>query len=276
MPEQTNSCPLADLLPVVNRPRPTTRTFREVVSKPLPSFDGAPLTRVACRSIVALFGHLIAEVRGLERIQTSHDPFILALNHSQRLEAVLVPAYLIFERGGRHIHFLADWNFRLVPLVSTLIRCNAPITVTRKDARPKFLNVFRRLYQKGLPPFEAAKQLLQAGASVGLFPEGTVNRHPRYLLKGYSGAARLSLSTGTPVVPVGIQFPRHPANKPVPDWAEMVLEIGLPMHPNSPKPTGEPALSDVRLWHARIMQEIARLARKEWLPQTRKLSYATN
>jgi len=40
---------------------------------------------------------------------------VLVLNHSTKLEAVLLPALLMLLRGGHHLHFMADWNYRLIP-----------------------------------------------------------------------------------------------------------------------------------------------------------------
>ena len=65
------------------------------------------LALVACRQVVA--------VHGLHHIRPANDPFILAANHSTRRESLLVPALLLLNRGGRLLHFLADWNFRLIP-----------------------------------------------------------------------------------------------------------------------------------------------------------------
>src|SRR5262249_11648955 len=145
---------------------------------------------------------------GIEHLRTQHDPFILALNHSSYNEAVLVPALLILHRGGQLIHFLADWNYRLIPGVGLIYRRAETITVTRKSARPKILNVLKPLYLHPLSAFERSRQHLVAGRSIGVFPEGKINRHPRWLLAGRRGAARLSLETGAPVVPAGIRYPR--------------------------------------------------------------------
>jgi 1-acyl-sn-glycerol-3-phosphate acyltransferase len=57
-----------------------------------------------------------------------------------------------------------------------------------------------------VPPLEQARQHLIAGRSIGIFPEGTVNRDRSQLLRGRYGAARLSLETGVPVTPAGIRF----------------------------------------------------------------------
>jgi 1-acyl-sn-glycerol-3-phosphate acyltransferase len=51
---------------------------------------------------------------------------------------------------------------------------------------------------------DAAAGVLEAGELFGIYPEGTRSRDGR-LHKGHTGAARLALRTGCPIVPVGLQ-----------------------------------------------------------------------
>ena len=87
----------------------------ELWRRPLPHQPEA-VTRALCRGVLSLGGGRVASIDGLEHIAPERDPFVLVANHSQRLEAVLVPTLLIFHRGGKPIHFLADWPMRLVPI----------------------------------------------------------------------------------------------------------------------------------------------------------------
>src|SRR5262245_44526701 len=151
-----------------------TPPARDIVRWPLPVLG--TLDRWLLRAAALIARRQVIAARGLEHIRAEADPFILALNHSTRREAVLVPPLLVLLRGGRRIHFLADWNFRLIPGVDLLYRRAGAITVMRKSARPRWLNVFKPLFADPLPPFEHARALLAAGRSVGVFPEGTVNR----------------------------------------------------------------------------------------------------
>jgi 1-acyl-sn-glycerol-3-phosphate acyltransferase len=202
-------------------------------------------------------GHLHA-VRGIERILSDRDPFILVANHSSRRDTVLVPAFLTLHRGGRPVHFLADWNFRLIPGVGMLYSCAGVITVARKRARPEFLNVFKRFYEDPVSPIERTREHLAAGRSVAIYPEGVVNHDPVRLLPGHSGAARLSLEVGVPVVPMGIRAVGAAGKQ-----LEMI--IGEPLIPPA---IAAPAASQsaVGNWHAVLMSEIARLSGKTWEP----------
>ncbi len=231
----------------------------------LPHLSGAPGTRAICRLLSAWAARHVRGVTGIEHVLAEKDPFILALNHSQRVEALILPAFLIHQRGGKLIHFLADWNFLLVPLVGTAIRASGAIVVGRKRARPRCLDVFRRHLVPARSPFARAVETLAAGRPVGIFPEGTTNPDPARLLAGDSGAARLSLATGVPVVPGGIRFPGTAAPRRIPPLAPLELRIGTPLQP--PGRTARPAPAVLRAWHAMIMGEIARLSGKSWEPR---------
>lgn len=224
-------------------------------------------TRWLARAVALLARRKVITAYGLEHVRPGSDPFILVLNHSTRLEAVVVPAVLLLCRGGRLIHFMADWNFHLIPGMGLLYRRSGAITVTRKSARPRCLNVFKPLYRHAHAPFEQARAHLAAGRSVGIFPEGTVNRDPARLLRGRSGAARLSLEAGVPIVPVGIRFPGVERGCPIPSHAAMELHIGAPLRPARTQPRPAP-VATVRAWHAVIMSEVARLSAKSWDDKT--------
>jgi 1-acyl-sn-glycerol-3-phosphate acyltransferase len=235
---------------------------------PLPHMERSVLDRFLIRTLMLGLRRYLVDVKGLERIAPRHDPFVLAPNHNQKLEAILLPVLLIFHRGGKRIHFLSDWNFRMIPGLALVLRRAGTIILMNKSARPRFLNVFKPWFDPGVPGWVRARQKLEEGASVGVYVEGTVNRDPRHLLRGYSGASRLSLTTQAPVVPVGITFPGLPRDRRVPEWEPMAIEIGEPMAP--PACEGEPTLADVSQWHQQIMLAIARLSGKEWQPNTRR------
>jgi 1-acyl-sn-glycerol-3-phosphate acyltransferase len=143
------------------------------------------------------------------------------------------------------------------------------LTSTRKNARPRFLNRLRHRHSPPQPPFERAVELLAAGRSVGVFPEGTANRDPQQLLRGRHGAARLSLQGGVPIVPVGIRFPFEPLGAPIRDFARLSIEIGEPLPPNHAPGDATATLGAVRARHAEIMTALAALSGKTWHYDTR-------
>ena len=220
------------------------------------------IDRFTIKLLVLLFQKMTLDITGLENVQPERDPFILAMNHNQKPEAIAISSLIFFHRRGKIIHFFSDWNFQLIPIVSYIIRRSKVITLTRKSAKPKFLNVLKPLFELPEPPFDVAKEKLAAGASVGVYPEGTINRDPKHLLKGFPGMARLSIESGRPVVPMGISFPNLPKGKNIPDWEPMHISIGKPMYP--PVVEEVARLEDARDWHAEIMCESPKLAGKEW------------
>jgi 1-acyl-sn-glycerol-3-phosphate acyltransferase len=226
-----------------------------VWSRSLPGFAGEPAARFSCRALAALGRRLLVESRGWEHVAPANDPFILAANHSQKLEALLLPSLLAFHRDGRQVHFFVDWNFLLWPGLGWLISRNNPIVVVRKRARPGWLNVFQARYKRAGTPLAIARRRLETGRSVGIFPEGTVNRAPHLLMRGLRGAATLSLETGVPVVPLGVRFPGGASS----EFAPFSLHFGAPLRP-------EPGANDVADWHERIMRNISALCGKAWQP----------
>jgi 1-acyl-sn-glycerol-3-phosphate acyltransferase len=246
--------------PVTEAPVPLF-TVHDILRTPMPHKAGRPLARGVVRGLLLAFGHCLVEVRGLEHIAPERDPFILALNHSTKLEALLLPAFLLHVRGGKSLHFIADWNLKLVPGVAFLYRAGDVITLDRKPARPHWLNVFRPLLTDHVPAFTRAAERLASGASVGIFPEGTTNRNPGHLLRGFHGAAQLSLQGGVPVVPAGVRFPHVRATDRIPELAPLTIEFGAPLTPPADR---EPRPARVRTWHGCVMIEIARLSGKTW------------
>ncbi|MEM9594409.1 MAG: lysophospholipid acyltransferase family protein [Acidobacteriota bacterium] len=221
------------------------------------------------RLLIRFFGSLLSRclsgVRGFEHIDPGKGPFVLVANHNQRLEAPLLPTVLLFRRAGDPVRFVADWPMKIVPLFGRCFKIGRMITVTQKDARPRWLNVFRPLFHEPVPAFDRALLALQEGDSVGVFVEGTMNRHPTRLLRGRTGAARLAATAGVPVVPVGIRFPEHDGSRLISDRDRLSIDIGAPIEPPSPG-GGDPEEEVVEAFHASIMGALERLSGKRWDP----------
>ncbi len=232
----------------------------DVLNAPLPHL--AAFDRLLLRAMALAARTKVLSVTGADHIAADRDPFIVVFNHGTRQEALIIPPLLMLLRAGRRIHFLADWNFRLIPGVATLYRRAGVITVTRKSARPRVLNVLKPLFRTSLSPLEQARRCIADGGSIGVFPEGTVNRDPHRLLHGRLGAARLSLETGAAVLPVGLRFPLVPQGVRVPEGSAISVEIGAPLLP--PAIGRRATTREVRAWHARIMTQLSALSGKSW------------
>ncbi len=235
---------------------------KTILNTDLPFQSRSRSTRILIRSILLLFSRFLTRVEGIEKLQRIPDPFIVVLNHNHYMEALLIPALFSWYRGGHFIRFMADWNFMLIPFLGFVFQKGEIIPVTRKQARPRFLTGLRKYIVKGTHGFALAKQTLRQGRSVGIFPEGTINRNPTQLLPGLRGAAKLSIETGCPILPAGIRFPHHDPNHPISAFAEMEIHIGdllLPPISIDPAPSGQ-----VRMWHEHMMHSIGMLSNKDW------------
>ncbi len=87
--------------------------------------------------------------------------------------------------------------------------------------------------EKSQAALDAAEEVLERGELFGIFPEGTRSRDGD-LYKGRTGAARLAMSVGCPIFPVGITGTDEiqPIDAKVPKLRKAcTIEIGRPIRP---------------------------------------------
>ncbi len=125
------------------------------------------------------------EVSGLHNVPPS-GPAILCPNHAAAIDSAFVPAVLdrrvIFVGKSE---YLDDWKTkRLLPALGMI-----PLDRRGGDHAKAALN--------------AAREVLLRGDLFGIYPEGTRSRSGK-LHKGHTGAARLAVETGVPIIPVGL------------------------------------------------------------------------
>lgn len=186
-----------------------------------------PSQRLLLRTLLALWGRLITVENGASLLKTP-DPVIFALNHNNYLESLLVPATLIYLRQGRGIHFVIDWMFGRLPVLSYLLRQIDPIYVYTKPSSLPFLNQLRRHAPRNTVITQCINYLSQ-NQSIGIFPEGTRNPRPDQLLKAHPGIGEIALSTAATILPIGIYFPQLKKKDKIPELGPMVLRIGAPL-----------------------------------------------
>ncbi len=102
--------------------------------------------------------------------------------------------FLIHTLSERHLAVLLSNNSFKFPVLGFFVRHAGQIQVVPGQ---------------GEQILERARDLLKAGCSVGVFPEGTFSPPQGGYQQPRNGAARLALSTGMPVMPVGIYLPRE-------------------------------------------------------------------
>ncbi len=116
-------------------------------------------------------------------------PFVLTPNHMSNIDPVIVG--LAVWKSGRAPRFLAKASLFRIPVLGVLLRGIGQIPVERGGA------------SRGAVPLSAAKRLIEQGQGVVVYPEGSLTRDPDlWPMRGKSGAARLALELGLPVVPV--------------------------------------------------------------------------
>jgi 1-acyl-sn-glycerol-3-phosphate acyltransferase len=114
---------------------------------------------------------------------------IFVPNHISNADPLAVGQFLAF--SGRWPRFLAKASVFRIPIVGRIIAACGQIPVERASAQSKDALV-------------AAAQALDQGRALVIYPEGTITYDPDlWPMKGKTGTARLALTTGCPVVPIG-------------------------------------------------------------------------
>jgi 1-acyl-sn-glycerol-3-phosphate acyltransferase len=101
-------------------------------------------------------------------------------------------------------------------IISLLSRKPISIMITGKAFTvPLFQDILHRSGQipvipgNGKQALEHARQRLELGGAVAIFPEGHISPQGGGHLPPRSGAVKLAMLTGAPIVPVGIYYPRE-------------------------------------------------------------------
>jgi 1-acyl-sn-glycerol-3-phosphate acyltransferase len=132
--------------------------------------------------------------RGAEHL-TGEDGVILVANHVSHADP-LVLAHFVFD-AGRWPHFLGKASLFKVPVVGWILHQSRQIPVERGT-----VDAARSL--------DALVAAVRDGGAVVIYPEGTTTREPDlWPMRGKTGAARLALTTGAPVIPIAMWGPER-------------------------------------------------------------------
>lgn len=142
-----------------------------------------------------LIAHLTRQRwHGAEHLPES-EGFVVCPNHVSHLD-VFAFSHFLYD----HDHppfFLAKHGVFRIPVVGRMIAAAEQIPVHRGSG--DVVEVYR-----------SARAAIADGKAVGVYPEGTLTRHPDlWPMRGKTGAARISLETGCPVVPVAQWGPQE-------------------------------------------------------------------
>jgi 1-acyl-sn-glycerol-3-phosphate acyltransferase len=113
---------------------------------------------------------------------------LIAANHVSHVDPFTF-AHLVYDHG-RLPRYLAKAGLFDIPGVGTILRSTGQIPVFRMSTDAS-------------RAFSAAVEAVRSGRAVVVYPEGTLTREPElWPMAGKTGAARIALTGGVPVVPV--------------------------------------------------------------------------
>jgi 1-acyl-sn-glycerol-3-phosphate acyltransferase len=136
------------------------------------------------RSICAASG-VTVQVEGTEHLAPDR-PYIFAANHQSQFDILALQGFL-----GIDFRWLAKKELFKVPIWGTAMRRAGYIPIDRSHGR------------QAIKSLDGAAQKIARGTSVIIFPEGTRSKDGK-LQKFKSGAMRLAIKSGVPLVPVAI------------------------------------------------------------------------
>jgi len=132
--------------------------------------------------------------RGQEHVP-AHGGVVVATNHLSHADPLTFAHYL--DDAGRRPRFLAKSEVFQVPVVGSIIKAAGQIPVYRETA-------------DAVEAFRVAVAAVTDGDCVVIYPDGTLTRDPGlWPMAGKTGAARLGLTTGCPVIPVAQWGPQQ-------------------------------------------------------------------
>ena len=138
-------------------------------------------------SLPVVRGLFRLRARGLEHLPESG--FVLGANHNSNFDpwALGIPLY-----PRRFLRFMGKSELFFTPLKQFLVACGAfPVRRGERD----------------LEAIETAVRLCRDGHIVVMFPEGTRRKkglRKKWEARAHSGAARIALEAGVPLIPAGI------------------------------------------------------------------------
>ncbi|MER1996810.1 MAG: lysophospholipid acyltransferase family protein [Arthrobacter sp.] len=114
--------------------------------------------------------------------------FIACPNHVTEIDPLVVGHF--FYNQGILPRYLAKASLFKAPVLGAALRATKQVPVQRGGAG-------------AAASLDAAQEVVDAGGALIVYPEGTLTRDPNlWPMKGRTGAARLALQTGAPVIPV--------------------------------------------------------------------------
>jgi 1-acyl-sn-glycerol-3-phosphate acyltransferase len=141
------------------------------------------------RAIIQAYSQLLFKMRIHWMAPLPAGRKLIAANHPSCTDPFVIPLLTSVE-----LSILITGKAFTVPLFSDLLRRCGQIPVVEGSGRDAL---------------EEARQHLESGGTVAIFPEGHISPQEGGQLPARPGAVRLAMLTGAPVIPVGIHYPRE-------------------------------------------------------------------
>lgn len=156
------------------------------LSRSIPEPASAALRRVSTPLAMLMRRLVLVDWRGTEHLRDGG--MVLAANHISYVDFLSLGHFVL--GSGRWPHFLGKESLFRIPLVGRLITACEQIPVHRGSSRAS-------------DALASAVAAVRAGQLVAIYPEGTITKDPDgWPMRGRSGAVRIALESGCPVVPV--------------------------------------------------------------------------
>jgi len=172
--------------------------------------------------------------RGLEHVP-ERGGFVVASNHVSNVD----PWPVAFPLYPRQVHFMGKAELFRNPALRWFLTNGGAFPVRRGE--------------RDAESFKTAVRLARAGGVVAMFPEGTRRAkglRKKHVARPHSGAARIALAAGVPLVPAAVAGTDRLGRSPV------RVAYGAPLEPPGDGVSRREAGEELT---ARLMEEIARL-----------------
>jgi 1-acyl-sn-glycerol-3-phosphate acyltransferase len=140
------------------------------------------------RAVVGAYAQLMFIMDVVHHAPIPEGPRVIAANHPTTTDPFLIT---LLEPDQMSI-LISDVLYN-VPLFGRYLTAAGHVPVVKSNGRLAF---------------ERAARLLRDGRTVGIFPEGAISPLEGGFHRPHTGAARLALSAGVPIIPVGIHLQR--------------------------------------------------------------------
>lgn len=175
---------------------PALSPLTSVVSEPAPPM---------LRRVVGLVEQLLRRTTRIDWRGAEHvvpGGVVIAANHLSYFDFATFAHFVV--AAGRWPHFLAKESVFRIPVLGAVITACDQIPVHRGSSRSS-------------DALQAAEQAVLDGKALLIYPEGTLTKDPQlWPMRGHSGAVRIALRTGCPIIPIAQWGPQQVIPPPRP------------------------------------------------------------